>query len=127
MFVDCLQKFKIKDRDAEKFFDSYAIGTMIFYKQVLMDLYGKSQKIKGLSDKHAGDETAIAAIKQKLKNHMKNQNWSLSDLYKICNKSNSNSVKLLDFQSALKGCLTIDEANKLFMCMDMDKSNDCSE
>jgi Ca2+-binding EF-hand superfamily protein len=92
-----------------------------------MDLYGKNNKVKGLSSSNAAEDNAVGAIKEKLKRHMEKNSWSLNDLYKICDKSNNGTVTILNFQTALKGCLDINEANKLFMCMDTDKSNDCSE
>merc|ERR1712166_178582 len=92
-----------------------------------MDRYGKNNKVKGLSTHNDADDSAVASIKQKLKRHMEKNSWSLNDLYKICNKQNNGTVTLLNFQAATKGCLDVNEANKLFMCMDTDKSNDCSE
>lgn len=58
---------------------------------------------------------------------MKKNNWSLSTLYKMCDKAGTKTVTIVDFQNALKGCLDANEANKLFSAIDHDRSQTCSE
>lgn len=69
-FVNVLKQFKIKDTDAELFFDRLAIGDRIYFKEVLTDRYGKNEKVGGLTRRNEGDATALAAVKNKLLVHM---------------------------------------------------------
>jgi len=112
--VDVLHKYQIKDRDAEHFFDNFATGNLIFFKQVLMDRYGKQNKIKGLNNRNNADETAVAAIKNKLMMFMRKHSYSLSTVYRMCDKSGTKNVTIVDFQNGLKACMDANEANKLF-------------
>ena len=96
-----LRKYQeIEDEEIEKFFNTYAIGNLLYYREQLMFLYGKQSKklpnARNFIKKNPEQVREMRRLKVDLFNYIKKNNYTLEELFAVLDKNRNNEVTLAE-------------------------------
>ena len=96
-----LRKYQeIENEEIEKFFNTYAIGNLLYYREQLMFLYGKQSKklphARNFIKKNPEQVREMRRLKVDLFNYIKKNNYTLEELFAVLDKNRNNEVTLAE-------------------------------